>query len=187
MSAALSFSFDLDELKTRVVGTQHTVALGVRRATQLALEAGAVHARSEHPHTRRTGLLTSPEMLRGELRQSNDQGSWGYIINYTPYGAYVEYGTKPHRIWPKAAHGLIGPVREGQNRRATGNGPHEHIVGRGLMLRFKIGDRVVFARYVDHPGTPPLPFMQPAGDYAALVLARELETVTLPLLADLWN
>lgn len=187
MSAVLSFSVDIDDLKARAVGTQHALALGVRRATQLALDAGAVHARSEHPHTTRTGRLTSPSMLRGELRQADDHGAWGYIINYTPYGAYVEYGTKAHRIWPKATHGLVGPVREGQTRRATGKGPHEHIVGRGLFLRFQVGGRIVFARFVDHPGTHAMPFMQPAGEYAGAVLVRELETVTIPMLAEIWN
>lgn len=187
MSAVLSFSVDVDDLKTRAVGTRHTLAVGVRRATQLALEAGAVHARSEHPHKKRTGRLTSSKELRGELRHADDLGAWGYLINYTPYGAYVEYGTKAHRIWPKAAHKLIGPVRDGQTRRATGKGPHEHIVGRGIALRFRVGGQIVFAKMVRHPGTPPLPFMQPAAEYAGLVLSREIENVTIPLLAEIWS
>lgn len=187
MSAQLTYTLDTGDLQARIVGTQRVVALGIRRATQLALEAGAVHARSEHPHKTRTGRLTSVQELRGELRQADETGAWGYLINYTPYGAYVEYGTKAHQIWPKAAHGLIGPLRQGQTRRATGKGPHEHIVGRGLMLRFRIGDRIVFARYVNHPGTPALPFMQPAADYAGLVLVREMETVTFDWVSKIWD
>lgn len=163
------------------------MAMGTRRATQIALEAGAVHARSEHKHTKRTGRLTSTKELRGELRHADDSGAWGYLINYTPYGAYVEYGTKAHNIYPKAAHGMIGPTREGQTRRATGKGPHEHIVGRGIALRFRVGGRIVFARYVNHPGTPALPFMYPAAEYAGLVLVRETENVTFAMVAKLWD
>lgn len=184
---SLRIEFDTSEFRARAVGTRHVIAAGVRRATQVALDAGAVRARSEHKHTKRTGRLTSPAELRGELRESNEQGSWGYLVNYTPYGAYVEYGTKPHKIYPKAAHGMIGPTRQGQTRRATGKGPHEHIVGRGIALRFRIGDRIVFARYVDHPGTPALPFMFPAAEYAGFVLSREIETHTFALLSQLWD
>jgi hypothetical protein len=160
VSAQLTYAIDADDLRTRIVGTQRVVALGTRRATQLALEAGAVHARSEHPHKTRTGRLTSPQELRGELRQADETGAWGYLINYTPYGAYVEYGTKAHKIYPKAAGGV---------------------------LRFAVGGSIVFARYVSHPGTPPLPFMQPAADYAGQVLVRETETTTFALVAQLWD
>jgi hypothetical protein len=187
MSAHLSYSFDTTELRTRMVGTKHVLALGVKRAVQVALDAGAVRARSDHPHKRRTGRLTSAAELRGELRQADSTGAWGYLTNYTPYGAYVEYGTKPHKIYPKAAHGMVGPTREGQTRRATGKGPHEHIVGRGIALRFRIGDRIVFARYVDHPGGRPLPFMLPAAEYAGRVLAREIETVAFAMVRSLWD
>lgn len=187
MSAHLTYSIDTSELRTRFVATKHAIALGTRRALQVALDAGAVHARSEHPHTRRTGRLTSPAELRGELRYADSMGAWGYLTNYTPYGAYVEYGTKAHRIYPKAQHGLIGPTREGQTRRATGKGPHEHIVGRGIALRFRIGGSIVFARYVDHPGSRALPFMQPAAEYAGLVLVREMETVTFAMIASIWD
>ncbi len=184
---SLTYHFDTTIFRAKAVGTRHLMALGTRRAVQLAGNAGAVHARSEHPHKVRTGRLTSPAELRFELRQADDAGSWGYLINYTPYGAYVEYGTKPHKIFPKAAHGMIGPTREGQTRRATGKGPHEHIVGRGLALRFMVGGRIVFARYVNHPGTQALPFLRPAAEYAALVLVRETETHTFASIAKLWD
>jgi hypothetical protein len=187
VSARLTFEIDLSDFKTRAVGTRRVMAMGTRRAVQVALEAGAVYARSQHPHQRRTGRLTSSAELRGELRQADASGAWGYLINYTPYGAYVEYGTKPHKIWPKAAHRMIGPVRNGQNRRATGRGPHEHIVGRGLFLRFRVGGKIVFARMVNHPGTAPLPFMYPAAEYAGGVLARETEAVTFEMVRKLWD
>ena len=187
MSATLSYNFDLTDFHTKAVGTRRTMAAGTVRATRIALEAGAVHARSEHPHKVRTGRLTSTKELRGELRQADDSGAWGYLVNYTPYGAYVEYGTKAHKIWPKAAHGLNGPLRENQTRRATGKGPHEHIVGRGIALRFRVGGVIVFARMVNHPGTSAMPFMQPAAEYAGLVLVRETENYTFAMVAKLWE
>ncbi len=187
MSAHLTYTFDTTDFRAKAVGTRHVMALGTRRAVQIAGEAGAVRARSEHKHTRRTGRLTSSAELRFELRQADSSGAWGYLVNYTPYGAYVEYGTKAHKIYPKAGHGMIGPTREGQTRRATGKGPHEHIVGRGLMLRFRVGGRIVFARMVNHPGTQAMPFMQPAAEYAGLVLARETELVTFEMVRKLWE
>ncbi len=187
MSASLSYKFDTSEFRTRAVGTQRIIEIGTRRAVQVALEAGAVRARSDHPHKRRTGRLTSPAELRSEFRQADSSGAWGYLTNYTPYSAYIEYGTKAHEIWPKAAHGLNGPLRPNQSRRATGSGPHEHIVGRGQMLRFRVGGSIVFARMVHHPGTQAMPFMVPAAEYAGLVLVREIEGHTFDMLRQLWD
>jgi hypothetical protein len=55
------------------------------------------------------------------------------------------------------------------------------------MLRFRVGGSIVFARYVNHPGTVAMPFMQPAADYAGLVLVRETENYTFALVAKLWD
>lgn len=187
MSAHLTYTFDTSDFRAKAVGTRHIMAQGTKRAVQIAGDAGAIHARSHHPHQRRTGRLTSPAELKFELRQADSSGSWGYLVNYTPYGAYVEYGTKAHKIYPKASHGLMGPVREGQTRRATGKGPHEHIVGRGVMLRFRVGGSIVFARMVNHPGTAAMPFMYPASEYAGLVLIRETENYTFENVRKLWD
>lgn len=54
----------------------------------------------------------------------------------TDYAAYVEYGTKPHEIRPK-------------NKKA---------------LRFRMGNTLVFAKKVNHPGTKAQPFVRPAFD-----------------------
>ena len=119
------------------------------------------------------------------MRGADDSGSWGYLINHTPYGAYVEYGTKAHKIWPMAGHKMIGPTRDNQNRRKGGKGS-EHIVGRGIALRFRIGGQIVFARMVNHPGSVAMPFMRPAAEYAGQVLIRETENYTFAMVAKLW-
>lgn len=187
MSAHLTYTFDTSRFQALAVGTRQVMALGTKRAVQVAGDAGAVRARSEHKHKRRTGRLTSTTELKFELRGADSTGAWGHLVNYTPYGAYVEYGTKAHKIYPKAAHGMIGPTRQGQTRRATGKGPHEHIVGRGIALRFNVGGNIVFARMVNHPGSVAMPFMQPAADYAGLVLVRETENWTFVQVAKLWE
>lgn len=51
------------------------------------------------------------------------------------YAGYVHDGTRPHRINPRNANGV---------------------------LRFRMGGRIVYARYVNHPGTQARPFLDRA-------------------------
>jgi hypothetical protein len=187
VSAHLTYTFDVTDFRTNVVGGQRLLETGTARGIRIALNEGAQYARTHHRHTKRTGRLTSTAELRAEVRRADSSGAWGYITNYTPYGAYVEYGTKAHDIWPKAGHGMIGPVRAGQSRRATGKGPHEHIVGRGIALRFRRGGLIVFARMVQHPGNQAMPFMYPAGVFAGSIFVRETENWTFVQIAKLWE
>jgi hypothetical protein len=43
-----------------------------------------------------------------------------------------------------------------------GTKPHDIVPVRGKALRFVIGDQVIFARRVRHPGTPPNPYIDRA-------------------------
>lgn len=52
------------------------------------------------------------------------------------YAAAVHEGTRPHKIVPKT----------------------------GTYLRFQVGNRTVFAREVNHPGTRPRPFLRNAAE-----------------------
>lgn len=52
-----------------------------------------------------------------------------------PYAGYVEFGTRPHQIRPRKPGG---------------------------SLVFKVGDKTVFARVVNHPGTKAQPFVMEA-------------------------
>lgn len=56
----------------------------------------------------------------------------------------------------------------------NGTGPHRIYPRRAQALRFVIGGRVVFARYVDHPGTRAQPFLGPAMENADTYLREEL-------------
>lgn len=53
--------------------------------------------------------------------------------NTTPQGEFAERGTRAHIIRPRTAK----------------------------VLRFRIGSRVVYARQVNHPGTPARPWLKP--------------------------
>jgi HK97 gp10 family phage protein len=56
------------------------------------------------------------------------------VVASAPYASFVEYGTAPHLIMPK----------------------------NGNFLVFQAGGQTVFARSVNHPGTKPYPFFNPA-------------------------
>lgn len=68
------------------------------------------------------------------------------------YAAFVELGTKPHVIRPR----------------------------RKKVLRFSAGGRVVFTKYVNHPGTKAQPFMLPGAQKA-------LADVGVKEIIDAWN
>jgi len=75
----------------------------------------------------RTGFLRRNIIWRVE-------GLTGYVISQAPYSAFVEFGTRPHMIFPRRAR----------------------------ALRFEVGGQVIFARYVRHPGTRGQFFMRRA-------------------------
>lgn len=66
----------------------------------------------------------------------------GRMVNATAYALDVHQGTPPHRITPKRAQ----------------------------ALRFEAGGEVVFAAYVDHPGTAARPFLAEGAAAAAAEL-----------------
>lgn len=69
--------------------------------------------------------------IRTSLRYTHD-GPVGTITSTHPATLYVVNGTRPHLIRPRRPGGV---------------------------LRFTIGGRVVYARYVSHPGTRPNGFL----------------------------
>lgn len=73
-------------------------------------------------------------LMQSILPMVQDNPVRGTITVNQPYGAHVEYGTKAHVITPRRAKALA-------------------FMGKGGM---------VFAKKVNHPGTKPSPFLQPA-------------------------
>jgi hypothetical protein len=73
--------------------------------------------------------------IRAQIR-TGPGGEFQGVINVRhPAALYVTGGTRPHRIQPRR---------------------------RGGVLRFTVGGRVVYARYVNHPGTRPNDFLRQA-------------------------
>lgn len=175
-------TLDLSGFHQRKAATLQALSAGTAHAVREGLQAGVDYARGRHPHKNRTGYLTSGTALFFRIETIGDKGSTGSLVNIAPYALYVEEGTRAHEIWPKEGHGFVGPLRSGQSRRdITDIGTHR------VALRFTIGGRVVFARMVHHPGTPPLPFMYPAGFYAVIVMRNRLELGTVAMIAKIWK
>lgn len=168
-------SIDLSAYRKAARLTIEAIHTGVRDAVINAAEEGAEHAKIVGKFKDQTGNLR--RSIKADPVSSNIVGAKWMIHSNMPYAAYVEYGTKTHEIWPKASHGLKGPTRNGQTRRATGKGPHEHIVGRGRALRWVNGGKTFFAAHVSHTGSKSFPFMGPAYLKAEAVIYRELESI----------
>lgn len=177
-----SFFVDMRDYWPLRQKTLSVLGTGTARAVKVGLDEGADYARRNHRHKIRTGALTSAQNLRGEMLQVDANGATGQLVNVTPYARFVEYGTKPHPIWPKEGHGFVGPLQAGQSRRhITDIGTHR------IALRFMVGGRIVFARMVNHPGGRPYPFMYPAATFIGVVIERETNNVTFVLAAALWE
>lgn len=72
--------------------------------------------------------------LRRSITKEVTNASRGRVYVQAEYGLPVETGTRPHVILPK----------------------------KRKMLAFKINGKMVFARKVNHPGSRPYPYMEPA-------------------------
>ena len=180
----LTCEVDLGDFHALVQKTRETITREMDRAVEHAAVEGEIAAKASGNFRDRTGRLRA-NIVAYFLKNDGKSVTWE-LLSPEPYSRYVEGGTRAHRIYPKAAHGLIGPVRDGQTRRATGKGPHEHIVGRGIALRFQVGGVTVFAPYVDHPGTQPHVFMGLGYQQAERTLVRELEKLPAAV-ARIWQ
>jgi hypothetical protein len=167
MSTNLQTHFDASQL--RDIGNKINDAIhdGIQNGVKQAAYVGATVAK-EGGFKDRTGQLRLT--IYGILEGWSGEWCWGLIHAPQKYASFVEFPTRPHDIWPMAAYNAAS-VLPGQSRRASGKGPHEHIVGRGQALRWVNGSGEHFARMVHHPGTVGFFFMR----YAEQVAKRELE------------
>lgn len=180
----LTFEVDRRGFDEAIQRTKNSVQMHMQLAVRSAAEAGRDDAKGSTLFKDRSGRLRS-EIVARLLNRTTRSVEWE-ILSGAPWSRYVEEGTAPHDIRPKAAHNLKGPVRQGQTRRASGRGPHEHIVGRGRALRWVDGGTTHFAAVVHHPGTAPRPFMG-QGYYAAeRRIFREFELM-LSRIQQIWN
>lgn len=177
----MTCALELDLYRKYARETVRLLGEGTRRAVIEGLDAGTQYARIHHTHKKRTGRLTGIELL-WRLIRGDAKGADGEIVNSVPYAGFVEFGTGPHQIWPKIGQTFTGPPRRGQSRRDSGDiGTHR------VALRWYVGGRPVFAKYVNHPGSRPYPFMYPASEVARETIIFETEHVTFVLAAAIWE
>lgn len=120
----------------------------LRLAVKDSTEKVAEYARENHRFTSRSGNLE-----RAVDTRFSNHGLVGTVFlnkNRAPYGPFVHAGTKPHTITPK-------------NRRA---------------LRWVSGNRFIFAKQVNHPGTREDPFLYEALDNQREVISKIFENYT---------
>lgn len=156
----------------------------VQRKVETALDglvrdAVTATAKVVTQHAKQGPFKDHTRQLRSTITYQNlgKSGPWYLAVVRAPmqYATYVEVGTAAHDIWPKAGYNATS-LMPGQTRRARGKGPHEHIVGRGLALRWKdAGGGEHFASMVHHPGGKPYPFMAPAAEYGRSYIRTFIE------------
>lgn len=157
------FRRDLD----RAVGE---ISDGTTRGVRMGLDEGADEARASRAFKDRTGDLR--KSIRGIIETSTRGGAVGFLEARVPYASFVEEGTEPHVIRPKAPSGTPKSKRlPGQGVRAkTDIGTH-----RVALRWYDEGGGIHFAREVHHPGSKPHPFIGPALQKTERVIYREVE------------
>lgn len=179
----LHCTIDLSKFYKQTEETVAAIHRTVHESVKKASQAGAEQAK-EGKFKDRTGQLRGN--ITAKYDRSDESSAYWEICSPMPYSIFVESGTRPHDIYPKAGYNTMGPLRRGQSWRAHGRGPHEHIVGRGRALRWVSGGRTFFAAHVHHPGSKAYPFMGPGMLKAEAVLYAELEALASRL-QEIWN
>ena len=165
--SGVSFTVDIDtsDLERAWAKSLTVLSDGIRQGVADGVTEGAQEARTVHRYKDRTGALTASTVGRVEV--SAPGGAVGVIEATKPYASFVEEGTAAHEIRPKLGAGVEGPLQKGQRRRGRG--------AERAMLHWEDDNGHHFARKVNHPGTPSLPFIGPAVLKAERVIVRDVE------------
>lgn len=157
-----------DQLRALGEECERLLSSGVVNGVRTAVESGASYAKANHVWKSRTGELEGS--IAGRMDVVTQNGAAGTIEATAKHASYMERGTPAHVIRPKEGHGFEGPLQKGQSRRKKDDiGTHR------VALRWVQDGRTHFAAVVYHPGTEAMPFIDPAGDAAALVLTDEID------------
>lgn len=170
MSGLFTFDVDLSDLRERCKRATITFRSGVAKAVVTAATEGLAEAKSRRRYKDRTGGLTGRAYVAKRIGSSNPEAVMVWPVSYA---SFVDAGTGPHTIRPKASAGLKGPVRESQTRRSRGTGPARRF------LRFEIGGRVFYRTEVHHKGSRAFGFAGMAYHKAEAVLIREIESLAV--------
>lgn len=157
-----------DDLRALGEECERILSVAAVRGTKEAVEGGAAYARANHTWKNVSGALEGSIVGRMDVVTSN--GAAGTIEATANHASFLEKGTPPHVIRPKAGEGFVGPLRRGQSRRTS-----EDIGTHRVALRWVSDGRTHFAAVVHHPGTEAQPFIGPAGYAAGLILTDVID------------
>jgi hypothetical protein len=161
--------FDLGDIETAWAAACRELARGCVQAVIHGVADGATAALSTGRWRDRTGETRSK--TRGIVETITTNGAAGELHSLVKWASYLEDGTRPHEIRPKAGSGEMGPLLPGQSRRAkTDIGTH-----RVALRWFDDGGAIHFARVVHHPGTQPTGYMNEGFTTCARVMIDEVE------------
>lgn len=164
------YDFDISDLEhgwsmvARELGRACVSAVvnGVAEGVEAALSTGRWKDRTGETRAKTKGVVYT----------ATATGAAGEMQSLVKHASYLEEGTTPHWIRPKAGHGEMGPLLPGQSRRAkTDIGTH-----RVALRWYDDGGGVHFARAVYHPGTQPTGYMGEGYLRCQRVMIREVES-----------
>lgn len=165
------FTIDIDtsDIETTFRAIVAELARGVVRGLVVGLREGGEAAVSTGRWKDRTGETRAK--TKGVVDFTVQNGGAGELQSLVSHASYLEEGTRPHDIRPKAGYREMGPLLSGQSRRkVTDIGTHR------VALRWYDGGGVVhFARVVHHPGTKATGYMAAGVHQLERTFIRELE------------
>lgn len=126
-----------------------------RRALATELKAALVDTLTDIERVAKEKCPVKTGRLRASITPAVHTLTEGYVGTNVEYAADVEYGTRPHTITAKTANAL---------RFEKGGTPAKYVQTKSGKFRRKAGTpgQVVFAKSVQHPGTPAQPYLEPA-------------------------
>jgi hypothetical protein len=155
----------LDDFERALTEADRALSNGVHTGVARAVDDGAREAREAHRFKNQTGTLEGS--IAGYVITSAPGGAEGVIKADAPYASFVDAGTAPHLIYPKAGQDFVGPLPKGQSRRRGAGG--------GLLTFIGSDGHWVSVHVVHHPGTPVDGFFCRAYLKAERVVLREIE------------
>jgi hypothetical protein len=110
------------------------LTINPRAAGALARKGSAIVVARTTERTALRAAALAPGSMKSKIRPIITGGAnpLGIVMVEHPAASFVLRGTKPHKIYPRKPGGV---------------------------LRFTVGGQLVYARYVNHPGTKPNNFL----------------------------
>lgn len=110
----------------------------------------------------RNAKVKSSNLVNSIYKQITSNGLTGTVISAASYSQAYEEGTRPHTIRARGKNVLAGPLR--------GAPPGWEVSKKSRSMGY-----ATYGKKVQHPGTPPHPFMFPAWKFACQELERYIK------------